>query len=306
MNNLDKIVEDIKIKTKNYNELETLRYVYIYLGNMFNFNTEYYFGSNKKKYKIYRECLYNRNIFDKKLEDKNIICICLSYIMEHVGKKLDINIISREEPNAEKVRQHYLNYVTLKDNTKFFIDLQCDLDNIQTKCKTEYFGINEFGKEIIKEEKLLEIDKKIGYIKEDELYTNDYLYMIKKAIEGDYPMEVKFDLAIKSLNMYTDISSLKYVERYVYYKKMIKLLFNKEYNKIKFIDSYQVINNKRVGTLIVYVRTKGNFYKLYKYNQELNNFENIKYIELENEITKGLVLTKQIPIRKKVLNNYNI
>lgn len=305
MNSLDEIITDIKNNTKDYSRLELLRYIYLYLGKIFKFDTSYYFGNSKTKYKIYRNCIYSKEMFDKKIKEKNIICIWSSYIMKYICKEFGIHIDIKIEEDPETIRQHYYNLATI-DNKKFIVDLQCDLDNIQTNCKTEHFGVNEKGNKIISEEKLKEIDLKIKYITEESTYTNDYLYMLMKAIDGNYSFEDKFDLVIKSLNMYTDISKLNYAERYMYYKKMIKILFNNQNKNIILIDSYKIIDEQRVGTLLIYVRVSGNYYKLYRFNEEKNNFEDLKYDELKQDIDKGLVLKKQIPIRKKLLNNFNI
>ena len=49
MRSLEKYIEEIKEKTKNFSDIEKLRYVYLDLGKKFSFNLDFSFGNTETK-----------------------------------------------------------------------------------------------------------------------------------------------------------------------------------------------------------------------------------------------------------------
>ena len=49
MSSLEKYIEEVKEKTKNFSDIEKLRYVYLDLGKRFSFNLDFSFGNTEKK-----------------------------------------------------------------------------------------------------------------------------------------------------------------------------------------------------------------------------------------------------------------
>ena len=48
MSSLEKYIEEVKEKTKNFSDIEKLRYVYLDLGKRFSFNLDFSFGNTEK------------------------------------------------------------------------------------------------------------------------------------------------------------------------------------------------------------------------------------------------------------------
>ena len=50
---LENLINDIKEKTKEYTEIEKVRYVYLKLGSILTFDCNFSFGNSKARYNIF-------------------------------------------------------------------------------------------------------------------------------------------------------------------------------------------------------------------------------------------------------------
>ena len=305
MSNLDNYVEYIKNKInkiKDITETEIIRYVYCDLGKRFSFDLNYMFGNSETKRKIYAK---SRNIDDLELcmENNTAVCKSLAYICEYILKKLGINVRTEllEEYGIRK--PHVYNVITEKDGRSYIIDLQQDLENIQSHSRTECFGIQAIRdkKSIISPFELEQIDKKIGYIKNDNYYSDDYIYLLKSDICYFEKFEEKLDFLMENIDIYEN-KNMKYMERKWHHASVLKkLLSDKEFSKIHFIDCYEPIGDKRnYKNCIVLYGGKGP--KIYMYSIEDNKYKVIELEEFAKQIkNEKLVCMEQIPGLKKVL-----
>ena len=78
----------------------------------------------------------------------------------------------------------------------------------------------------IPEDEIKKIDKKLGYIGEDEKYTDDYLEQYREKIEEASTEEEKFKMvcALIETKLFTKIKNMKYCELAELYKKEIEEL----------------------------------------------------------------------------------
>lgn len=132
------LLEDIKNNEK-YNKLDELsfiRKIYIEIGKNKTFDVKYYFGNTKTQKKIYNLARKRAEV-EKRLDEREIICYSLARQCEYIFKKLGYNCTVTHEP---KELEHVFNILTLNDGRRIKLDLQSDLEFIQTGRRTRNFG----------------------------------------------------------------------------------------------------------------------------------------------------------------------
>lgn len=87
MSSLEKYIEKVKEETKNFSDIEKLRYVYLDLGKRFSFNLDFSFGNSETKKKIYNKS-HKSNELEQSMENNTIICKTSSTIYEYIMKKI--------------------------------------------------------------------------------------------------------------------------------------------------------------------------------------------------------------------------
>ena len=302
MNVLDKYTEELKqqIKDKNLTEeLEIIKYVYIDLGKKLSFDPNFIpFGNSKAKQNIYKYHCTNITDLEECLNTKTAICKSLSIILEYILKQFDINIKTVTDPKDDRSCPHVFNFVVLKDQRKFCIDLQEDLNNIQTHSFTNNFGLESIyntNLEITRKEQEI-IDKKIGYITEDNYYSDDYLYLMHSIADGIEDFSDKVDFILENIDISNTIE-MGYTDRQWHHKKILEEFFtSKEFDyftdtgKIKMIDCYKKTddNNKKYINCIVVMN--GNESTIYVYNVNESQYRKISLENFATAITHGLVI----------------
>ncbi|MBE6155048.1 MAG: hypothetical protein E7163_05745 [Firmicutes bacterium] len=304
MNNLIEYIILLKEKTKYFNELEKIRYVYIDIGSKMTFDLKFAFGNENTKEKIYRSCLYNLEKLNKCYESKTIICKSLAYLLEYVLKSLGINITTLINDYEINGYNHVYNIIRLNDDI-ISIDLQKDLENIQAHLKTKYFGLSTNQKGIVIDSNTLkEIDLKIGYITEDKYYSDEYYYLMRGILDSIPDLNDKISFILNNVDPYDDYLYMKYAEfRWHFINNMYLYLKEKEKRKVGIFDMYYEINNDRKYILGIIVNVNNYDKKIYLYNEENNKFENLSIAEFNDKIKNGLLSIRELPkkIIKKIL-----
>ena len=295
---LEWFLQNMIHQTQGYSELEKIRYVYITLGKIMSFDINFSYGNEKTRRVIYTNCHGDEKSLNSYFESQVGICKSIAYLFAYILKKMNICVETVIDSDEEVLYQHVSNVVILKNGIHLFVDLQHDLENIQTNMKTKYFGKDE-----IEEEQLKEIDKKIGYIAENSDYTENYFYLLQKALNNKIPFQEKIAFILSNVNVYTNITKMGYVERKNYYYHFIlKFITEKEKNKIHFIDCYQMKNGPKEYQLCIVVESANHNCVIYIYSNELHKFIEYSLEEVSNFVKEGLVFLESIPSLKKYMN----
>jgi len=305
MGALQEYILELKVKLNkmkssgnNISDLEILRYIYIDLGKKMNFDVQYTFGNSKQKRNIY-DRLVDEKELNKAFENRTIICKSLAYIVDLILAEFEICAYveyDRDDYGKIKNGSHVYNVVELSDGHKFIIDLEEDLEYIQTGAKTKHFGLSFVNHKdfIYDEEKMRQIDKKIGYIPEG-IYMDDIIWMIEKAVSTDISDEVLFEFILNNLNKYQDISNIGYRERILYYERMIEHFFDnkssnnfcrKSIKKIEKFDCYRVVDGKRQYISCIITNFKKE--KIYIFNYDKNCYESVSIDQFSEMVENGL------------------
>ncbi len=281
--NINELVEDIKIKTKDFSEIEKVRYVYLRLGSMFYFDSNFSFGNSKTRHNIYQSCSPRVEKLNEYLEKRIIICRSLSYILRYILRELGIKNEMGYE-NIERKIKHTYNIVKLQDGDTIYLDLQEDLENIQFKCRPKLFisGLTR--------EELEKIDKKIGYISDEEYYYDEYFDLLKYNLCYFSNLQDKVYFILQNLDYY--YLTKGYIEfRWFYSKSLVKLL-KKEARKIHILDSLN-LNNENL--LCVYVDLPYNNACYYLINPNNRNIITLTREEFQNKMFNELTFKGNNP-----------
>lgn len=305
MSNLSDYIEKTKkyCKENNFSETEIIRYVYLDLGNRFSFNQNFFAGNSKTK-----KSIYNRGKDEESLNEaftsKIAICKSISYILEKILKELNINIKTIKDPDDSRYCAHVYNIITPKNGKPYVIDLQEDLKNIQSHSFTKNFGLSviDNGPPVLKRFDIEQIDKKLGYIKNDNYYSDDYLYLMKSTTGLFDNLAKKAEFVLKNLDIYNN-PQMQYPERYWHHEKLLKTLFSeKERRKMAQVNCYRIENNKKVFQNCIYVETP-NGTDIYLFSINDNCYLKYSLDEFAEMVENGLQHVEGIPGLKRAIND---
>ena len=271
----------------------------------FSFDLNYSFGNSETKRKIYAKSRSKENL-DDCMESGIIVCKSLAYICEYILKNLGINIKTESIKQYGDRCAHIYNTITSNDGKEYMIDLQQDLQNIQSHSRTEYFGIHGYGKN--KPEftlfELEQIDKKIGYISPGNYYSNDYLYLLKSDLCHFENFEEKLKFVLENIDIYEN-KDMKYAERKWHHTDLLSKLFNsKEFAKIHFIDCYEEFDkSKNYKNCIVSYNKKGPI--IYMFSEDENKYCKVDLYDFAKSVKSGkLVCKENFPRIKKSFKGF--
>lgn len=289
---IDEYVEQLKEYTKDYTDIEKLRYVYLNLGKLMSFDTEFAYGTEKTKINMYNNITSDIKYLNKEFENGIIICKSLAYILKYILNKLDIKTDINIYYNECNNYKHINNTVKI-DEEIFIIDLQQDLKNIQIHSTTDYFLVDIYEQQCISKNQLKKIDKKIGYITEENPYIEEYLYELKKSIEN-LELEEKVEKILTFLTNYIDTNSMGYYEiKRAYYSLLLTILLPREKYLVRFIDGYKMGIKKEYNLFILVNNT------IYMYDNK--KWNKITLYDVSILLEKGYVLLNDIPGLKTLL-----
>jgi hypothetical protein len=301
MSNLERYIQDVKkyiLENGPMSEVEIVRYVYLELGKKLSFNENFLpFGNSKKRQNLYN--YHSEKLLDLEecMQTNKGICKSISYILEYILKNLEIDIKTTVDPNDARKCPHIYNVIKPRKGDPYIVDLQEDIYNIQSHSFTKNFGnsVKDEKKYIISRFEQEIMDRKFGYIDNENYYSDDYLYLLKYDTNfmEDFDEKVKFIL--ENIDIY-DNKNMGYTDRQWHHKTILEELFSdKEFDyqnntgKIRMIDCYKDINGQRRYVNCISVQTK-NGTEIYVYNKKDYRYCNIDFINFAKAVKNGLII----------------
>lgn len=304
MSNLSRYIDKIK-EYKNQNpdisEEKLIRYVYWDLGKRFSFNLDFFYTNRKTKQRIYANSKSEEDL-EEAMGSGIVICRSAAYLLEYILKKQGINIRTVVAPNDTRKCPHMYNIVTPKNGEEYIIDLQEDMQNIQSHSFTKNFGLSTKPKKmpVISRFTIEQMDRELGYIDDNNYYSDDYLYLLKSDIGyfTDFAEKVQFVLENIDIHENPDI---QYQERKWHHDKILKELFSaEELKRIHLIDCYQGDGEEReYKNCIAIERSKGT--DIYMYAVEQNRYLKMTIQEFAKQVQNGLIHEQGIPGLRQAL-----
>ena len=304
MSNLSEYINKVKEYKKqnpDLTERELIRYVYLDLGNRFSFNLNYSFGNTKTKKYIYGKSRREEDI-DESMETNTVICISASHILEKVLKAVGVDIITVADPLDNRKNAHTYNVVRPVEGQEYIIDLQEDMENIQSHSFTKSFGLSVEPKKtrVISRFEIEQIDRKLGYVRDDYYYADDYLDLFRQHLPLIDTLEEKAELVLNNIDVYEN-REMQYAERRWHHEKILKELFTqKEMNKIHIIDCYRDDENGRTYQNCVVVNAKKGT-EIYLYSVDENRYCKVSMEEFAKMTQEGLEHLQNIQGLQKTL-----
>lgn len=285
----------------NISELEIVRYIYINLGRKMNFDLNYTFGNSREKTKIYNDTEDLDSLFEK----RTVICKSLAIMIRRILSEFGISSIVDSNSETEK-NKHVFNIVKLSDGRYLKIDLEEDLEFIQTGSKTRFFKIIEKGSAEefdIPEEELRQIDKTVAEYIPWGFYFDDVLGVLKFATKG-MSTEEKLKNVLDNLDVYVRDRNIGYRDKIYYHNRMLQEVFTqKELNRVHQIDCYRKSGEEKefVSCVVLDKRTKNDENIVYLYDDTEGRYRQITMEELALEVKGGLVMLQGVQGLRKYL-----
>lgn len=222
------------LEGKEYDDFTKIRWIYLYICEIFSYDTRYIFANKKMK-----EDIYNKKMNITNIEDFEIVCYTISRILVDAlaafGYKAEIKRDTNKELSHVYVVVEHNGYILKLDPTKRH-------DVTRVKMNSTTIDFESLSNDDFFSDQLLESDKKIAS-------DFDGLYFSKKSV-----MNV-VEKTLKEINMYAIEHNLSKGE--IFFKKLEALfgMINsrtdlKRYDDIDFYYSYLLkifkINKKEV------------------------------------------------------------
>ena len=299
MMNKNQIVEYIKDKMPNFEgtaeekEVKTALFIYVELGKIKSFNTQYYFGNTETKRKIYQLARLERTDEDKIANKRKITCVTMTSLYISILRDFGIYAYpSRMDDDPV----HEFPVVTLKSGEEFEADLQADLTNIQTKSRLEYF--NYLGKsdnmrdaQNALTQRLIEI----GYINKESDYKNDEIERLQDIGVSKMPVHKALQTILEDEKLYEGNENMGIVELNLFFKSILIDVVPNFYNNGIYCFNCERDNSRGEHTYGTCIYSKddradaNDKVKTYMYSQKNKKFVHvpIKLIQyLKNTGTK--------------------
>ena len=164
---------------------------------------------------------------DECMENNVVICKSVSYILEYVLKNIGVDISTEVDQNDMRKCPHRY--------------------NIQTHSFTRYFGIDSIYNMnyVISRFEQEKMDKKNGYISEENYYSDDYLYLLHSVADLIENFDEKTKFLLENIDI-CECSNIGYTDRQWHHKRILEEFFDKKefnYNegngKIRIVDCYK-------------------------------------------------------------------
>ena len=305
MENITKYIEEIRLYINNnpgITQDELVRYVCIDLGKRLAFNLQFIpFGTSRTRRKIYGE-VNNLNKVDECLGTNTVICNTASKILCFVLQPFGIDIRTATDQNDSITTPtpHVFNIVRRDSGEEYIVDLQGDMSYIQMHARTPNYGISVTdGTRVIPYTEQERMDRKIGYISDDDYYTDEYLYTLKMDVDCMDSLYDKVKHILGNIEVY-DNPNACYIVRQWYHVSVLEFFFNQaifDYRngsgKIRVINGYKNLEN---GSIIyvncIVLEDRGETH-IFLYNTSKGGYSEIEIDNFIQALNNGLVLRNQ-------------
>ena len=278
-------------------EEQIAMYIYLQLGKMKVFDESFYLSDEETKNKIIKLNAKIKTSRNSLIKNRKVTCLKISNLYKMILRDFKIRCITLR---LDSQSAHYFNAIKLSDGSVIVSDLQKDLSNIQTRCKTQFFGYEyKKGKieaECFEEEKIYKLHKACGYVNKKEDYMDEKIEELASKLNGLPPDQLLAELlSDKEVNKVQD--DIGYIEFFKYYSKLIRKVAPVYDNKkIKYFNCYR---RKDVGKkktekdylMCIYAECN-NELSIYLFNQTEKCFKKVDLETMEKLEKQGLILGK--------------
>lgn len=265
-------------------ELSFIRKIYIEIEKNKTFDVRYYFGNTATQKQIYRLAKKRTGVEDR-IDDREIICYSLARQCEYLFKKLGYNCTVTHEP---KELEHVFNILTLKNGDRIKLDLQSDLEFIQTGRRTRHFGTIDDEYVLLSEvpeDEIARADRNIGYTNENGEYTDEVINSVISNL-SDLPLAERVTSFINDEDIIKLSADMGYMQQYSFYYKMLTSLAENEIWKKLYIFPCKM--GQEEYTSCIFIREQNP--TVFLYSNKHNRFLNVDIEKIPDLQEEGLRL----------------
>lgn len=274
-------------------ELSMIKKVYIEIGLNRTFSPVYYFGNTKTQQKIYS---LSKNMIKSvdKAEQRTIICYSLARQCQFLFTELGYHCYV-EHVDGDN---HVFNSLVLTNGRSIHLDLQKDLEYIQTGRKTRFFGT--YNEDVpwvyvVPEDLQMLIDKNIGYPNKEGKYNDDKIEEVEKIIAG-MSISDKMEKLLTNPGIIEMTKDTQFMQKYAFFYKMIDKNFEGNMWQKVFIIPCEL---KDEYTSIIYVKDK-KYKQAFIYSEKNKRYMKValeKIPELEDQGLKVGIQGKEFGVK---------
>lgn len=278
----------LKRMPKNLSKEEQTRYVYISLGRLFSFDEEYWLGNSKTRRSIYRNAMGKNIDFHNIKKGQREICVSIARTYIDVLNELGIH----SELYQEDPKDPHVYSIVLLNGKVYMADLQRDLEYIQTKRRTKYFGKEVYtGKEGIQSSIVTQMDKKLGYSYEGDAYVRNKARTFEMEFEYEESLEKKIQKIFSIVRNAPGVLEMGHIEQLKYIEDVFdRLLTSKEGRKILINDLYFVGKDaKKTYLMMISILLKDNKFARYIYHSKSGAYKKFEDEEIFELLKKGTI-----------------
>lgn len=270
-------------------------YIYLKLGKSKVFDESFFLADKETKKKIVKLSRIRKTRKDRIIKNRKITCLNIANLYKTLLRDFHIRCLTtRLHPQSD----HYYNVIKFSDGSLLVADLQKDMHNIHTGCKTETFGPKYKKGQIIEEgmpqEEIFEIQKDCGYVKDKEDYTDSKIEKLKEKLK-DLPPDKTLEGIMTDKEITSVPKDIGYIEFFKYYQKVLKNIAPNYYNyEIQTFNCFRRKENDRGKmekdySMCIYC-DYNNKLDIYLEDVENKEFKKVKLEELEKLEREGLTL----------------
>ena len=180
------------------------------------------------------------------------------------------------------------NILTLKNGDRIKLDLQADLEFIQTRRRTRHFGTTDDEYVLLTEvptEELERVDRNIGYTSETREYTDEVINSVISNL-SDLPLAERVTSFINDEDIIKISADMGYMQQYSFYYKMLTSLAENEIWKKLYIFPCKM--SQEEYTSCIFIREQEP--TVFLYSNKHNKFLSVDIDKIPDLQEEGLKL----------------
>lgn len=288
--------EILKEMPQNLSEEEKAAFIMKKIAEERSFSSRYYWSSNKVREKMYR--LAKRDKLSIRKNKRQLICVTATKLFKDIATRfgLDVYIIgdskmTKDDLDIFESGEHVSPVIKTKDGRFIKADTEWNLENIQTGRRWMKFGTKDEGQDnldTLSQEKIDEIMKKIGYIKNENEYLENYLRKLNLK-NSDITTEDKLKILFSDQEISKRVAKLKSsVDIYRFYRRIIKEEIGNEVTLFGAYSKNKLLSRKKYS-ILAHLQAENTDDKFWIWSNKQKKMTNISKTHLKHFINNSML-----------------
>lgn len=318
------------------NEYEKLAFIEVEVAKHISFDEKYLWGEMGTSEKIYK--LAKKDAQNPKPEIKRkLICITMAELFGYVAKEFGFEVryqrrmdgrqIEVGEKNifkniSEEVQEHICPVIGLSNGKFIEVDIQYDLERLQTRSKLRAFGqaihVKEEGEteeriEILPPKLVEDTFRKIYGLKENEWFTDEYIMVLSAELSSQRKNLIEIlDIFMNDPRIRKEIKNTRCIEANKIYRAILNVCYDKHRDKQFFQGESKAIieecilsddQGRKRYSFCIYAEDKGQrgFYIYSKKSRRMVKLSQEEIQQLTQQVMKVELKGEPTELKKQMI-----